>query len=766
MNSQQLQRRDEITQALWAIEDSMPVGSPEIHMAAERAIGELEELLLGVDPYANPLEAGRTWRYVGDACITSAGNEDAEGLAHAQRAYTTAEPLIEAGGDALEIAKLNFNHANALRLICHSQDRTMMEDASKRYLRSLKLFRTAMPSAVPKVENALQQTYAALSLLSMMESIQGSQDHTRELIERLQNAELSDAQVDREVERELDRLKTSDESPAGQLQGLRTLLQQLVPMLAASDSPDQATAFEQETRTDLAKLFETIDPETFQETEEMNELFRQFGSQLTEQAVRDGVPNERLESGLAVLDEFKQLVVQSPQSIEGKITKAGQMRGVLSRFKHIYADQGVQGATPGTRAEALVPHLQCMQAFVFDEMNQRLGATEQQTFFSFLSRLSQTRRALSEAAQDEPTTLRVEYDRLRPLAHAIRRTGLRQHLTLAAPFWGWQNIEVNPNLIFFAGGPELKRMVNEVCVARGLELSDKSKGWDAGQVRWNQLRESSVGIFDMTTKGSALASVCHALGGALVLGLYPIVVVSGETGPLPFDVDLPPLQLSDREDAVAQIGPAIDQAIYGIHSTTGLSSVEETLVRVLAISDGDNATTRVLKNRLEARPNLDPMEAEETLDLLLSANDRVKPVLLRPLWPGFYPDEHGQRCFHVMPFRREWSNPARDVVRGACEGLASYRRGDETEEQKIIHSIWEEICRATHVVVDLTGLNPNVCLELGIAQALGRPTLLIAQEQEGTIEALFPEISKLQIKSYQLADGGSSLSAHVAAFLQ
>jgi hypothetical protein len=253
MNSQQLQRRDEITQALWAIEDSMPVGSPEIHMAAERAIGELEELLQGVDPYANPLEAGRTWRYVGDACITSAGNEDAQGLAHAQRAYTTAEPLIEAGGDALEIAKLNFNHANALRLICHSQDRTMMEDASKRYLRSLKLFRTAMPSAVPKVENALQQTYAALSLLSMMESIQGSQDHTRELIERLQNAELSDAQVDREVERELDRLKTSDESPVGQLQELRTLLQQLVPMLAASDSPDQAAAFEQETRTDLAK---------------------------------------------------------------------------------------------------------------------------------------------------------------------------------------------------------------------------------------------------------------------------------------------------------------------------------------------------------------------------------------------------------------------------------------------------------------------------------------------------------------------------------
>jgi hypothetical protein len=128
-----------------------------------------------------------------------------------------------------------------------------MEDASKRYLRSLKLFRTAMPSAVPKVENALQQTYAALSLLSMMESIQGSQDHTRELIERLQNAELSDAQVDREVERELDRLKTSDESPVGQLQELRTLLQQLVPMLAASDSPDQAAAFEQETRTDLAK---------------------------------------------------------------------------------------------------------------------------------------------------------------------------------------------------------------------------------------------------------------------------------------------------------------------------------------------------------------------------------------------------------------------------------------------------------------------------------------------------------------------------------
>ena len=766
MNARQLQRRKEITERLWAVEDAATrQHAPEVLAAAERAVGELEELVRGLGGDADPLEAGRTRRYAADACFTWAANTNAELLERAHQMYLAAEPFVEAGGDPTEIAKLNFNLANTLRLLCRSADRSAMEEVKRRYYRSLQLFRTALPSVVPQVEEALQHTEGALRALLMMSSLQEGQERTRALMEKLKTAAPDDTEVDREVERELEALKSSAHSPAAQLQEMSALLDQIMPTMKAGAAPEEAARFEQQTRGELDRLFEEIDPEARREAEETDELFSYAVKVLTEQAERDGVPKERLESGLDVLEQFRHLAVQSPKTPEGMTANVEQMRGVISRFKHIYAGQGVEGAKPETRAGALVEHMQNLQGFVFDQMNQRLGETEQKTFFDFPRRLAETRRALTEAADDEAATLRVEHDRLRPLALAIRRAGLRRHLTLATPFWGWQKVDANPNFVFYAGGAELKRLVGEACRARTLELSEKSKGWGAGQVRWNQLRESAVGVFDLTTKGGELASVCHALGSALALGIYPVVVTAPGSH-LPFDIDLPPVEFPEGAGAAETLGRAIDAALYGTHPTAGASSVDETARRVLAMSDGDDAPTRVLKKRLEGRTGLDPVEAAEVLGSLVAVNGRGRAALVLPLWPGFYPEEKGRRLFHVMPFSREWSNRSRDVVRKACGRRAKYRRGDETEEQQIIHSIWEEICRATHVLVDLTGLNPNVCLELGLAQALGRPTLLVAQEQAGTVEALFPEISKLQVKHYKDGDGGASLAAHVEAFLR
>jgi hypothetical protein len=67
----------------------------------------------------------------------------------------------------------------------------------------------------------------------------------------------------------------------------------------------------------------------------------------------------------------------------------------------------------------------------------------------------------------------------------------------------------------------------------------------------------------------------------------------------------------------------------------------------------------------------------------------------------------------------------------------------------VIRSIWEEIACATHVVVDLTGFNANVALELGIAHTLGRPCLLVGQD--ATVKHLFPMIAKQRFFSYMTA---------------
>ncbi len=76
-------------------------------------------------------------------------------------------------------------------------------------------------------------------------------------------------------------------------------------------------------------------------------------------------------------------------------------------------------------------------------------------------------------------------------------------------------------------------------------------------------------------------------------------------------------------------------------------------------------------------------------------------------------------------------------------------RGDEAEGQEIIESIWQELCRAIHVTVDLSGFNPNVCLELGIADTIGRRTLLLGEQgTERRLKEALPGVAKRRCLSY------------------
>jgi hypothetical protein len=99
-------------------------------------------------------------------------------------------------------------------------------------------------------------------------------------------------------------------------------------------------------------------------------------------------------------------------------------------------------------------------------------------------------------------------------------------------------------------------------------------------------------------------------------------------------------------------------------------------------------------------------------------------------------------------------------------------RGDAALGQDIVASIWDETARASHVLVDLTGYNPNVCLELGMADAMGRDTWLMGVA--GTAEARFAAIDKRRIHSYGVTSESSAagvtsdpaLVQQAAAFVQ
>jgi len=86
-------------------------------------------------------------------------------------------------------------------------------------------------------------------------------------------------------------------------------------------------------------------------------------------------------------------------------------------------------------------------------------------------------------------------------------------------------------------------------------------------------------------------------------------------------------------------------------------------------------------------------------------------------------------CFTIMPFGG-WGDEYYETIycpaiRGA--GLEPHRADDLFRPSTIVNDIWAYTKRAKLLVADLTGKNPNVFYELGLAHALAKPAILVAE---------------------------------------
>jgi hypothetical protein len=90
--------------------------------------------------------------------------------------------------------------------------------------------------------------------------------------------------------------------------------------------------------------------------------------------------------------------------------------------------------------------------------------------------------------------------------------------------------------------------------------------------------------------------------------------------------------------------------------------------------------------------------------------------------------EPKQSCFVVMPFGGIWDDYYTELYSPAVEqaGLKAVRADDVFSAGSVLQRIVDALDRASVVLVDVTESNRNVHYELGLAHALGRPTVLIA----------------------------------------
>jgi len=85
-----------------------------------------------------------------------------------------------------------------------------------------------------------------------------------------------------------------------------------------------------------------------------------------------------------------------------------------------------------------------------------------------------------------------------------------------------------------------------------------------------------------------------------------------------------------------------------------------------------------------------------------------------------------------MPFHSLFDAEYERVIRPAIEAVGlTCERGDEIySPSPIIQNVWGRIRRARVVVAELSGRNPNVMYEVGLAHAIGKPILLLTRNEE------------------------------------
>ncbi|MBR7046294.1 MAG: hypothetical protein IKI23_11640, partial [Lachnospiraceae bacterium] len=102
------------------------------------------------------------------------------------------------------------------------------------------------------------------------------------------------------------------------------------------------------------------------------------------------------------------------------------------------------------------------------------------------------------------------------------------------------------------------------------------------------------------------------------------------------------------------------------------------------------------------------------------------------------------KVFVIMPFSEDFFESYEMMKTHFEDNYDFTHAGEEDNQQNILADIILPIYKADIVIADLTGLNPNVMYELGIAHSFNKKTIVITRD----------DISKLpfDLKQYRAKD--------------
>jgi hypothetical protein len=120
----------------------------------------------------------------------------------------------------------------------------------------------------------------------------------------------------------------------------------------------------------------------------------------------------------------------------------------------------------------------------------------------------------------------------------------------------------------------------------------------------------------------------------------------------------------------------------------------------------------------------------DTAQGMRQSNSRVERPNTRAadfLGPGAV-STNPTRCFVIMPYSERWSTDVEKIILKVCNDVGlEFTIAKSMEGRFVPHDIWNGITGAGVIVADLSGANPNVTYEVGLADVLGREVIMICQ---------------------------------------
>jgi hypothetical protein len=91
-----------------------------------------------------------------------------------------------------------------------------------------------------------------------------------------------------------------------------------------------------------------------------------------------------------------------------------------------------------------------------------------------------------------------------------------------------------------------------------------------------------------------------------------------------------------------------------------------------------------------------------------------------------------KHVFFACPFKEPFDSIYADHIKPVCVKLGlSIERADEIySDQPIIEDIWEAVNSCHVMLADVTGRNPNVMYEIGMAHTVGKPVIIMSQSTD------------------------------------